>query len=158
VNTSGPGETELTFGGPDSDPEGFAMIKDAIKFEGGGTSGKLLETHPKMQNDGYIIGRFPEYKVLSGDHITGRIGFIAKNDGSCGAGDVIFQINYTEGDDLDSMTVLEDWEETCDNAMRSIDVDLSALKGETVHFYLIVLANGGASEDWAIWSSLGVFR
>jgi hypothetical protein len=158
VDFTGPGETELTFSGPDSDPQGFAMIKDAIKFEGGGTSGKLLETHPKMENNGYIVGRFPEYKVLTGDHITGRIGFIAKNDGSCGSGDVTFQINYTEGDDLDTMTVLEDWDETCDDAMRSIDVDLSALKGETVHFYLIVLANGDASEDWAIWSSLGIFR
>jgi len=158
VNFSNPGDIELDFGGPDNDPDGFAMIKDGVRYESGGTSGNLLETHPKMEQDGYIVGRFPAYDVGRGDRIQGRLGFIAKDDGSCGAGDVIFQINYTEEDDLATMTKLEDWQEKCDGSLQKIDVDLSDLRGETVRFYLIVLANGEATEDWAIWSSLGIFR
>jgi hypothetical protein len=42
--------------------------------------------------------------------------------------------------------------------MLPINIDLVDLKGETVNFYLVVLANGSAAQDWAIWSSLGVMR
>jgi hypothetical protein len=158
INFAGPGNTALTPGGPDTNTDGFAMIKDEVKFESNSTTGKILETHPKWENDGYIVGRYPAYKVGAGDEIRGRIGFIALNDGACGLGDAIFQIRYTKGDDLATMTTLGEWNETCDGTTREIKIDLSSIKGETVRFYLIVLANGDSAQDWAIWSSLGVFR
>jgi hypothetical protein len=37
--------------------------------------------------------------------------------------------------------------------LTAVDVNLSALKGKTVQFMLAVLANGPATDDWAIWSS-----
>jgi hypothetical protein len=158
INFAGPGHIVLTYGGPDSDANGFAMIKNNVKLEDGSASGVILETHPKWENDGYIIGKYPAYKVGAGDRLQGRIGFIAFEDGTCGAGNAIFQIRYTVGDDLGTMTTLGEWNETCNGQMRKLDLDLTALKGKTVRFYLIVLANGAADQDWAAWASLGVFR
>ena len=158
VDFAGPGDTVLTYGGSDDDHDGFVLIKEGVKLENGSTSAKILETHPKWEDDGYILGRYPEYTVGAGDHIQGRLGFIALADGSCGVGDVIFEIHYTEGDDLGTRERLGQWGKTCDGTLTQIDVDLDDIKGETVRFYLLVLANGEAAQDWAIWSSLGVMR
>ncbi|HBX70986.1 MAG TPA: hypothetical protein DEH25_16830 [Chloroflexi bacterium] len=158
VDFAGPGHNDVTYGGPDTDTNGFAMIKDGVKLESGKVSGKILETHPKWENNGYIVGKFPAYKVGAGDYIKGQIGFIAKADGSCGVGSVTFEIHYTKGDDLGTRTRLGKWTKACNGQMQSINVDLADLKGETVRFYLVVLANGAADQDWAVWSSLGVMR
>jgi len=153
-----PGDTDIAYGGPDTDANGFAMVKDGQKLEDGKMTGKILETHPKWVNDGYIIGRYPAYTVGNGDYIKGKLGFIAKSDGSCGVGDAVFRIYYTVGNDMGTLTQLGSWSETCDGALKKIEVNLSALKGKSVRFYLVVLANGPADQDWAVWDSLGVMR
>lgn len=158
VDFAGPGHNNLDFGGPDTDAEGFAMIKDQVILENGKTSAKILETHPKWEDDGYIIGKFPAYTVGPGDYIKAQLGFIALSDGSCGVGDVTFEIHYTLDDDLGTRARLGKWSKTCDGQLQSIHLDLADLKGEEVHFYLVILADGPADQDWAIWSSLGVMR
>jgi len=158
VDFAGPGHIDLTYGGPDTNADGFVMIKDGIKLEDGRESGKILETHPKWENNGYIVGKFPAYKIGSGDYIKAQIGFIAQADGSCGVGEVTFEIHYIEGDDLGTRTRLGKWSKTCNGQMQSINIDLADLKGETVRFYLVVLADGSSDQDWAVWSSLGVMR
>jgi hypothetical protein len=158
VDFAGPGHDEITYGGPDTDVNGFAMIKDGLTLESGHISGKVLETHPKWEDDGYIVGRYPDYKIGPGDYIKAQLTFIALADGSCGTGDVIFEIHYTVDNDLGTRTRLGKWEKSCDGIMKPINIDLADLKGETVNFYLVVLANGSAAQDWAIWSSLGVMR
>lgn len=158
VHFSGPGDVSITFGGPDTDHDGYAMIKDGVKLENGSTSGKVLVMHPKWENDGYIVGKFPEYTVGAGDHISGRIGFLAENDGTCGNGNAVFAIDYTIGDDLNTRERLASWTEKCDGSLRLIDIDLDDLKGEKVHFYLVIKANGSYQGDKAVWRSLGVFR
>ena len=158
INFAGPGHMTITYDATDADANGYVRSVTSPKLEDHGSSGVVLETHPKEENDGYIVGRYPAYKVGAGDKITGRLGFLALGDGTCGTGDAIFQIRYTVGDDLDTMTTLGEWHEHCDGTMRKIDVSLSGLKGKTVHFYLIVLANGSPDQDRAVWASLGVFR
>ncbi|HIE57695.1 MAG TPA: hypothetical protein EYP88_05640 [Anaerolineales bacterium] len=158
VDFAGPGHASIPYGGPDNDANGFVMIKDAVLLENGSTSGKILETHPKWENNGYVVGQYPEYKIGPGDHITGRIGFIAKADGTCGVGNVIFEIHYIEGNDLGTRTRIGKWSKPCNGNLQSIDVDLASLKGKTVRFFLVVRANGDSAQDWAIWSSLGVMR
>ena len=143
------GAGTLTFGGPDSDANGFAMHKDNQKLEDGSILTKVLETHPQFVNDGVISGRFPAYTVVQGEHFTARIGFLALADGTCGAGNAKFQLNYREGGG--PVTLLGEWTETCDGTLRSVDVDLTSLKGKSVEFILAVLANGSSSQDWAVW-------
>lgn len=142
--------TIVTFGGPDTDANGFAMYRNSSKLEDGTTPPKVLETHPKWVNDGVMTGLYPVYTVVSGEHFKAKIGFLAKADGSCGVGNVKFQLNYKESGVLKP---LGEWTETCDGTLRSIDVDLSALAGKNVQFALAVLANGVADQDWAVWVS-----
>ena len=147
---SDPGDP-LTYGGDDNDPNGVAKIKDQVKLETGATSGKILLTYPKRQDDGYIRGVFPAYKVQSGDHFKGRLGFmIPAGETSCGAGKVEFQLAYKEGDDVNS---LKEWTKSCNGNLMPVDVNLSGLKGKTLQFILTVKADGSSTDDWAIWNS-----
>lgn len=143
------GAGTLTFGGPDTDTAGFAMYKDAPKLEDGTIGSKVLETSPQLVNDGVISGRYPAYTVVTGEHFTAKIGFLANADGSCGAGDALFQLNYRENGG--SVTPLKEWAETCNSSLTSVNVDLTPLAGKNVEFILAVLAHGSSSQDWAVW-------
>jgi len=140
--------TVLSFGGPDNDPDGFAMYKNGEKVEGGSTPSKVLEMHPKWVDNGVISGLYPQYKVVPGEHFKARIGFLALPNGTCGVGNAKFQLNYKEGDTL---TPLASWTESCDGSLTTVDVDLSSIAGKTVRFALAVIANGSSSQDWAVW-------
>jgi hypothetical protein len=147
---SDPGNT-ISFGGDDNDPNGVAKIKDQVKLESGATSGKVLLTYPKREEDGYIRGVFPAYKVQSGDRFKSRLTFmIPEGEADCGSGRVKFQLAYKEGDEMSS---LKEWTKSCNGNQMPVEVDLSDLKGKTVEFILIVKADGSSSDDWAIWNS-----
>jgi hypothetical protein len=145
------GASTLTFDGPQTDERGFAMFRNNERLEDGTSPGKILETHPQMVQDGSITGTYPLYTVVAGEHFRARIGFLAKADGTCGTGNAKFQLNYKELSG--AFGSLGEWTETCDGAMREIDVDLSSLAGKSVQFVLAVLANGSPTEDWAVWVS-----
>jgi hypothetical protein len=138
----------LTFGGPDTDSNGFAMFKNGQKLEDGSTSPKTLETYPQWVNDGVITGRYPAYTVVSGEHFTAKIGFLAQSDGTCGSGNVKFQLNYREGGVLKP---LSEWTKSCDGTLKSVDVNLTSLAGKSLEFVLAVLANGSSTQDAAVW-------
>ena len=107
------------------------------------------------------LSYFPEmetYKVGPDDYLKGQLGFLAQEDGSCGDGEVIVEIHYTTDDDSGTRTRLGQWPETCNGQLTSIQYNLDDLQGESVQFYLVVLADGPSKQDWAIWSSLGVMR
>jgi hypothetical protein len=144
------GAGNLTFGGPDTDPNGFAMYRNGQKLEDGSTPGKVLEMHPQWVDNGVITGLFPAYSVVSGEHFKARIGFLAFPDGTCGAGNATFQLNYKENGIL---TPLGSWNDSCDGSMINVDVNLNSIAGHTVQFALAVLANGSSAQDWAVWVS-----
>jgi len=151
---SGVGETadlDLAFGGDDHDVNGVAKIKDAVKLETGATSGKILLTFPKHENDGIIQGLFPAYTVQSGDRLRAKLGFMMNPGDVCGAGKVVFQIRYQE--EGGSLETLKEWTKTCTGSFLDVNLDLSALKGKTVNFAFVVKADGSFQDDWAIWNS-----
>jgi len=145
VSTAG----TLTFGGPDTNTDGFAMYKDGQKVEGGASPAKVLETHPQFVDDGKISGRYPTYHVVTGEHFTAQIGFLTLANGTCGAGNAKFQLNYREGGG--PVTTLGSWTETCDGTLKAVNVNLTPLAGKSVEFILEVQANGSSSQDWAVW-------
>jgi hypothetical protein len=147
----------LTFDGSDTDPNGVAKMKDAVKLETGIISGKILLTIPRHAPDGQITGVFPAYTVQSGDHLRARIGFMmVPGSNSCGAAKARFQVAYREsGGDL---KLLREWTKSCSGSLEVVDVDLSALNGKTVQFALIVRAEGSIADDWAIWNSPRIER
>ena len=138
----------ITFGGPDTDTNGFAMYRNNQKVEDGSAPAKVLEIHPQWVNDGVMTGLYPAYKVVSSEHFKAKIGFLALSDGSCGTGNAKFQLNYKESGVLKP---LGEWTDTCDGVLKDLDVDLSSIAGKTVQFALAVLANGPAGQDWAVW-------
>ena len=142
------GGTVLAFGGSDSDPNGFVVYRDGYKLEDGSSPAKILETHPMWVDDGVISGLFPPYTVVAGDRLRARLGFLSKADGTCGVGNVRFQINYKEGGTLHP---LGSWTDTCDGNLINVNIDLTPLAGKTVQFALVVLANGSSAQDWAVW-------
>jgi hypothetical protein len=95
-----------------------------------------------------MTGLYPAYTIVSGEHFTAKIGFLAKDDGTCGAGNAKFQLNYKEAGVLKP---LGEWTDTCDGILKSVDVDLTSLAGKNVQIALAVLANGPADQDWAVW-------
>ncbi|MFH1909277.1 MAG: NBR1-Ig-like domain-containing protein [Chloroflexota bacterium] len=146
----------LTFGGPDTDPCGFAMYREGFKVEGGIVPpGKILEMHPKWVDDGAIRGRFPDYTVQSGDRFRAQFGFRLKADGTCGVGNVQFNLNYKVGGTVNNLGF---WNESCDGTLRSVDVDLSGIVGQTVRFGFVVYALDSAAQDWAVWIAPRVER
>jgi Ig-like domain from next to BRCA1 gene len=147
------GASTLTFGGPDSDVRGFAMYRNKDKLEDRSSPAKILETHPQMVTEGAITGTYAAYKVVPGEHFKARIGFLLLSDGTCGSGNVRFELNYKEGSASTTPTSLGQWAETCDGTLRDIDVDLSGIAGRTVRFVLAVVANGSAAQDQAVWVS-----
>ncbi len=142
------GGTVLTFGGSDSDPNGFAIYRGGFKLEDGSSPSNILETHPMWVDDGVISALYPPYTVVAGDRLRAKIGFLAKADGTCGVGNVKFQINYKEGG---TIYPLGSWTDTCDGNLINVNIDLSSLAGKTVQFALVVLANGSSAQDWAVW-------
>ncbi len=124
------------------------MYRDGQKLEDGSSPNKVLETHPQWVDNGAITGLYPAYTVVSGEHFKAKIGFLAQSDGTCGAGNAKFQLNYKESG---MTTNLGEWTDTCDGTLKDIDVNLSSIAGKTVQFVLVVLANGSAGQDWAVW-------
>jgi hypothetical protein len=146
------GAGNIPFGGPDTDSRGFVMYRNNQKLEDGSTPNKVLETHPQWVDDGVITGFYPAYTVVSGEHFKAKIGFLAKSDGTCGAGNAIFQLNYKEVG-ASGTKALGEWTDSCDGTLKDVDVNLSSITGKTVQFALAVLANGSAGQDWAVWVS-----
>jgi hypothetical protein len=149
-NASG---TPLTFGGAVDDPNGAAKIVEGAEMETGSASGKVLLNYPKRDIDGWVNGLFPTYLVQNGDRLRGKLGFLKNPDDTCGAGDVIFQLNYSDGS---TVRGIRQWTKTCTGKFIDVDIDLSSLKGQNVRFILTVRANGAATDDYAIWNSLRI--
>jgi len=140
----------ISFGGPDTDPNGFAMYRDGQLLEDGTSPAKILEMHPQWVDNGVMTGIYSNYLVVSGDHFKARIGFLAFPDGSCGVGNATFQLSYSVTGNP-PWTGLGSWNDSCNGSTQTLDLNLSGLVGQNVHFALAILANGSSGQDWAVW-------
>jgi hypothetical protein len=144
---SGQGEMiDLDYGGADDDPDGVAKIVENVTLENGSNAGKTLLMRPRDMHNGGISGKFSDFRVEDGNVFLARIGFLE----DCGEAQVEFQLWYEQDGDL---TMLREWSKSCDGKLLPVEVDLSNLDGERVKFILVVLADGSAQDDFAIWSS-----
>ena len=105
-----------------------------------------LVTFPSQGSDGMINGQFLAIRIRHGYHFRAVIG--------CMFGaymcNVNFQLNYQVGDA--PVQNLGTWTEVYDGNIRTIDVDLSFLKGKDVELILTVQNNNGSNtDDWAFW-------
>ena len=152
------GTDELTFGPPPEPGVAFVDLQNNLDLEDGRLSSWVLETYPAPGTGNYLVGKYPPHTVNAGENLTGRVGLLANSDGSCGAGDVKFQVNYTVDDNLSTMKTLWGHQDNCDGKLHDFEVDLSDLAGQEVDFYLLVIAAASTDENYAIWDSLIVKR
>ncbi len=148
----------LNFDHPGDPEDPYVALLDQQFLEGGRISGILLAAYPPLGSGKYIIGRFPDYKVNGGDLLFGRVGLSTNVNGVCGDGDVTFRISLMVGGDPATMPTLWDWNEVCDNQLKSFEIDLDDFKGEVVQIFLVTIANTDSAKNFAVWDSLSIHR
>lgn len=138
--------------GTEGDNNGFVMSLNSPITENGKSAGNALLTYPEKANDGLITGRYPAFKVETGDRFQAFIGCVDKaND--C---DMIYRLQYQIGNG--DIRTLGQWREVYEGQYYALNVDLSFLNGERVKFILTVLANGSSHEDFALWITPRITR
>ncbi len=130
--------------GTDGDSRGFVLGQASPHMEDGtfGTPGMLV--FPQNVTDGFILGVYPAFSVLSGDHFQATLG--CEFGSSC---DVNFSLNYQIG--VGPVNTLTFGHHTNIGTVVHWDIDLSSLAGQSVKFILRVDANGLPAGDRAIW-------
>jgi hypothetical protein len=87
--------TDLPCPGSEGDDRGFVEVLTSPKMEDGRSEGNGLLTYPERGNDGMIVGKYPGFKIQSGDRFQTLIGCLHEaND--C---DIIFRLQYQIGND-----------------------------------------------------------
>ena len=143
---------DLPCPGTDGDERGFVLALNSPKMEDGKTYGNGLLTHPERENNGLISGKYPAFKIQSGDRFQTQIGCLNQaND--C---DMTFRLQYQIGNG--SVRTLGQWREVYEGQSYPINIDLSTLNGENVRFILSILANGSSHEDYAVWINPRITR
>jgi Ig-like domain-containing protein len=143
---------DLPCPGSEGDDNGFVIVLNSPKMEDGQTRGNGLLTYPEKGNDGLISGKYPAFKIQSGDRFQALIGCLNEaND--C---DMIYRLQYQIGNG--SVRTLGQWREVYEGDSYPINIDLSTLSGEKVKFILLVLANGTSHEDFALWINPRISR
>ena len=143
---------DLPCPGTDGDDKGFVLSLNSPKMEDGKSQGNGLLTHPERKNNGIISGKYPAFKIQSGDRFQAQIGCLYQaND--C---DMVFRLQYQIGNG--SVKTLGQWREVYEGQFYSVNIDLSTLNGENVKFILSVLSNGSSHEDYALWINPRITR
>jgi hypothetical protein len=141
--------------GSNTDNAGFVIkLNDPILETGNKAGAGVIETHPMWEShpqwngNGWIQGAFPPVNIKAGYRLKAQIGCL---DGAASC-DVNFFIKYSaDGSAWASLSPVAGWNETYDNSLRTIDIDLNSLSGKTVEFLFQVDANSNAGQDWAVW-------
>jgi hypothetical protein len=138
--------------GTQGDNSGFVIALDSPKMENGKTIGNALLTYPQKTNDGMISGKYPNFKVESGDRFQANIGCL-ENANDC---DVIYRLQYQLGNG--EIRTLGQWREVYEGSSYAVNMDISSLAGQKVKFILTVMANGSSHEDFALWVNARIAR
>lgn len=134
----------LSFPGTTSDNQGYACYQLDTKLNDGITYDKLLETHPRWVDNGFISSRYSDVDVPPGATLKLKAGII----NGYTSGSVRFNVRMIRG----SVYVL--WTQIVDygDGTQTVEIDLSDFADQNVDFELLVEANGVSTQDWAAWA------
>jgi hypothetical protein len=137
----------LTFPGTDGDAKGFALSKDAPKFESGVVFSKPgLLFAPQNITNGFVQGRYPAFKVEGGDSFQATIG-CESGATSCY---VAYRLDYEVNGAIKTFwTFRERYEGLTYNA----NISLAPLAGQEVKFILYISSYGSPTGDRALWGN-----
>ncbi len=135
-----PGE-QLPFPGSLNDDRGFACYRTNIKLSDGVTYSKVLETHPRWVDNGWISGKYSGVYIPAGAKLKVKMGIISGGT----AGKVKFRANKLgEVAALDLVIAYGD-------GVKEAEIDLGTYAGQTVDFVIGVSTEGSSAQDWAAW-------
>lgn len=134
----------VKFGGNCGDDTiGCAAYRTDIKMEDGRTYKKVLETHPKWVDNGYIYGWYRNIEVAAGTQFSAKVGLLQ----GAKQGNVVFAVTGYEVDTR-AKAVDQRIADSYDGSLKTIKFWLPAGRYD---FYLRVEANGASTQDWATW-------
>lgn len=110
-----------------------------------------LQTVPAVGGDGMIQGQYPSLLIHSGDVFAATL-LCSDKMTSCS---VTFTLSYMEKGGS-TKTTLGTWNKTLDGTILPVTVDLSALDGKEVIFFLHVSSQGNSKDDLAQWMAARV--
>jgi hypothetical protein len=132
---------------------GYVLVQAEPLLENGTRENEpAIIVRPDSSDGGTIQGRFPPFRVQSGDRFRTAIGCMANSPGCS----VVFQLNYRA--DGGSVQNLGTWTEVVDQSINKLDIDLAPLAGKSVEFILTVFNNGNSVDDNAFWLLPRVMR
>lgn len=144
--------TSLPCPGTEDDGRGYAMKIQNPKLENGNrTDDPSILTVPKNNSNGLIMGTYPAMTVQNGDRFRAQLSCRYNRD-RC---DVIFRLDFKSGGQTKT---LGSWREVYEGLYYTVDLDLSALAGQTGKFILVVTTNGSARDDEALWVAPRIVR
>lgn len=108
-------------------------------------------TIPAKGGDGMIQGQYPAITVHDGDHIAGAL-FCSYKMTDCS---VTFEVLAREKG-TSTTTSLGTWSKDYGESMIHIDIDLSAMDGKDMIFYLKVSNQGSSTDDYAQWMAIRI--
>ncbi len=123
-------DTELPCPGSSTSSEGFVILLIDPNLESRNEDEPTLWVHPNEERYGWIRGVYPSFKVQNGDRFMAWVGCMADTD-KCS---LEFFLDYQDADD--DIYNLGSWIEIFDGKITEIDLDLSALAGQSVKFIL----------------------
>lgn len=112
--------------------DGFVLVLQDPDLENGQENDPAIWMRPNHAGGGYVSGTFPDYKVKDDDHFVAVIGCL-DNNSDCR---VSFMLSYIKENGNEES--LGSWDEKFDGLVRTINIDLSSLAGDTVNFVLTV--------------------
>ena len=105
-------------------------------------------TVPARGGDGMIRGQYPKMLIHSGDFFAGML-FCPAGAANC---NVTYKLLYQESGNT-MLNELASWPYKLSDGYIRVNVDLSALDGKEVIFYLMVVSGGDSTDDYANWMS-----
>lgn len=138
-------QSSLPCPGDKNDANGAVVFAGQAGLEINRTGEYGLWTRPSRTVQGWITGQYPAYPVRVNDHFLAELACLAGSQGC----DVEFSLSYNlpGGRNI----TLGAWFESYDGQTTQVDLDLSALAGQTVQFTLAVRARGPAALANAYW-------
>jgi hypothetical protein len=135
------------FPGSTDDSDGFACYQLNKKMNDGTTYERLLITHPRWVDDGYIKGTYRNIDVPAGTKFKVKAGLI----GGATSGKVRFRV-FCSAEDYSFHNLI--WEQVIAYAdgVKTAEVNLSAFVGEDRIFTFYVDTQGTSKQDWAAWA------
>jgi hypothetical protein len=138
--------------GTNGDSNGFVLKLNAPVMENGVTENEPgLLTVPQDTHNGIISGQYPAITIQDGDRFRAIVNCQYQSN-KC---DVIFRFDYKNNGQIKT---LASWHEIYEGNYYSVDLDLSALAGETLKPILVVSANGAQRNDNALWLNPRIIR